>query len=100
MVDRRLRQHRYPERHHLRTPVVRAHLDVVNANQQRLDRPAALLVAHRDRVQIQVDQDRHKLQRKTPQLDLTGPVEATQLVADWVDELKVEIFWISSDLIF
>lgn len=76
MINWCVRQHRHAKWHHFRLAIVGAHLDVINAQQQCLNAAATLLVAHGHRIQIRVDECRHKLQRESFQFRLIRSIVA------------------------
>lgn len=87
VIDGGLRQHGHPERYHLRLAIVRAHLDIVHAQQQRFHAAAALLVARRDRIQVRVDKRRNELQREQLQFGLVRSIVVVQLITNGVQNL-------------
>lgn len=97
VVDGRLGKNGHPERNHLwLCVVVIAYLDVVNDDEQGLDVSTAPLVTLAHRVQVIVDNYWHELQGELTQLDDTRLVEAVELVADLVGQLrrdKIYIAW-------
>lgn len=88
VVDRRLSKHRHAVRHRLHRALLAAHFDVVRAQEQRLHAADVLLLAHRHRIQVQVDEVGEELQREAFQLVLVGSVEVVELDADRVEKLK------------
>lgn len=88
VVDRSLRQHGHPKRHRLQNSLVVAHLDVVSAQNERLDTAHILLLTGGDSIQVQIDQIRRKLQGEAFQFVLVGSVEVVELNANRMKKLQ------------